>query len=446
MASPEHHNFDYSGGSPLAIGDRYYAQDLGRDYYYLLNRQGALLKAFIGSTNVILSGGVASVSDWTHVDITAARVLVQYSITVPDSYATIPPTIKFVKLDGLLVEMPAQTAWELSGATLDGFTSNYLKLAYANASGSSRTRALAGGSYVYDQTASFTLTCTPVAATDTEVLLATIVGDGASVMTITPASKPTVAQTVTTSAACSGNALTATTSAACSGNALTATTSAACSGNALTATTSAACSGNALTATTLQSSRNFSVSGIGMTCSAQAFNGSANVTLPLAYINTQGAAGTWDTSATAPDQTTRLNWNGYLYATRVYNAIYNDLAEFMDKKEGDNSYPGDVLVQTEYGLVKSFKKADKAVVGVYSDSFGYALGAENKDKKYPVGLSGVVFVKVKEVLEIGDLLVSGKDGFAIKARRIKSQGIVIGKVLENKKDHNISRIKMLILK
>jgi len=421
MASPEHHNFDYSGGSPLAIGDRYYAQDLGRDFYYLLNKQGALLKAFIGATNVILSGGVASTNTWTSIDITAATVLVQYSVTVPDSYASIPPTTKSVKLDGLLVEMPAQTAWALSGATLDGSTPNYLKLAYANASGSSRTRALAGGSYTYDQTASYTLTCTPVAATDTEVLLATIVGDGASSMTITPASKPTVAQTVSVSASCSGNSATA---------------------------TSATSANSATSATTLTNSRDFAVSGLGMTCSAQAFNGSANVTLPLAYISSQGAAGTWDTSSTAPDKTTRLNWNGCLYATRVYNAVYADLAEFMEKSIEDNAEPGDVLVQTEKGLVKSFKRAHKAVVGVYSDSYGYALSAENKENKYPVGLAGIIFVKTKDILEIGDLLVSGEDGFAVKANNIEAimPGSIIGKVLENKTNTSPERVKMLILK
>jgi hypothetical protein len=397
MASPEHHNFDYSGGVPLAIGDRYYGQDLGRDFWYLLNRQGALLKAFIGSTNVKLSGGTVSKNDWTSIDITAATVLVQYSVTVPNSYASLPPSTKSVKLDGLLAEMPAQTAWELSGATLDGSTPNYLKLAYTNASSSSRTRAISGGSYVYDQTASFTLTCTPVAATDTEVLLATIVGDGASTMTITPVATLVVAQ-------------------------------------------------NTNSATTLQNTRTFDVSGLGFTCSAQNFNGSANVTLPLAYVSSQGAAGTWDTSGTAPDQTTRLNYNGYLYATKIYNAVYADLAEFMDKDPSDDSSPGDVLVQTERGLVKSFKRAHKAVVGVYSDSFGYALGAHKKENKYPIGLSGIVFVKVQDPMEIGDLLVSGENGFAVKAtdKESKTPGIVLGKVLENKNNTFPSRIKILI--
>jgi len=165
----------------------------------------------------------------------------------------------------------------------------------------------------------------------------------------------------------------------------------------------------------------------------------------ITYTGTQGANGTWDTSATAPTGTTRLNWNGYLYATRVYNAVYNDLAEFMDKDKNDNASPGDVLVQTENGLVKSFKIADKAVVGVYSDSYGYALGASDIENKYPVGLCGVLFVKVREELEIGNLLVSGENGFAIKSNGTEPRGTIIGKVIENKRDASPSRIKMLIL-
>jgi hypothetical protein len=149
--------------------------------------------------------------------------------------------------------------------------------------------------------------------------------------------------------------------------------------------------------------------------------------------------------ATAPSGATRLNCDGYLYATRVYNAVYNDLAEFFAKAEASEA--GDVVIQTDLGVIKSNQRAARAVVGVHSDSFGYALGAEDADNKTPVGLAGRVWVKVREPLEIGDLLVSDVDGFASKATPAEEniRGVILGKVMKTKTDSEVSRIEILIL-
>ena len=134
---------------------------------------------------------------------------------------------------------------------------------------------------------------------------------------------------------------------------------------------------------------------------------------------------------------------GDVHAGRVFNAVWNDLAEFMYKVPGTNAEPGDVLIQTDKGLTRSTKKSDAAVVGVYSDSYGYALGAADADAKYPVALAGVVYVKVREPLEIGNLLVSDIDGYATKTN-VPLFGTILGKVLENKTGYDTSRIKMLV--
>ena len=146
-----------------------------------------------------------------------------------------------------------------------------------------------------------------------------------------------------------------------------------------------------------------------------------------------------------PSGTTRLNMDGYFYATRVYNAVYNDLAEFMFKAE--DAEPGDVIVQTKNGLVPSNKRGDRAVIGVYSDTYGYALGSEDSDDKIPIGIYGRVLVKVREELKIGDLLISDVGGFATKATKEEEliPGIIIGKVFEEKNDSSVSRIWILIL-
>jgi hypothetical protein len=169
--------------------------------------------------------------------------------------------------------------------------------------------------------------------------------------------------------------------------------------------------------------------------------------LSTAGTITIGSAGALAYAASAPtlSGTAILGYNGYFYANRVYNAVWNDLAEFMPTAIASRA--GDVLVMTSAGVVPSTKRAQKSVVGVHSDTFGYALGAEAAENKTAIGLSGRVKVKVKEVLEIGDLLVSDVDGFASKATTDEElrAGIIIGKVMEDKTDSVISRIWMLIL-
>ena len=153
-----------------------------------------------------------------------------------------------------------------------------------------------------------------------------------------------------------------------------------------------------------------------------------------------------NTLANDPTGTGRMNIDGHLYATRVYNAVYNDIAEYMEKAE--DAEPGEVLVMTSEGLAPTQKRADKAVIGVYSDSFGYALGAENAEDKYPIGISGRVWVKVKEPLKIGDLLVtSSEKGFASVAneKELLIPGIKFGKVLKDKTDFSEERIPILII-
>ncbi len=165
----------------------------------------------------------------------------------------------------------------------------------------------------------------------------------------------------------------------------------------------------------------------------------------VTYNSTSPAGGQFYGGTTDPANTNRLNYDGYFYATRVYNAVYNDIAEFMVKAE--EAEAGQCMVMTDNGLVPSKKRADKAVVGIFSDSFGYALGAEDQDNKLPIGIAGRVWAKIKEPVEIGDLLVSDIDGFVSKAtpEELMIPGIKVGKVLKSKTDDSVERIEILIM-
>lgn len=151
-----------------------------------------------------------------------------------------------------------------------------------------------------------------------------------------------------------------------------------------------------------------------------------------------------------PTETTRLNYNGYFYATKVFNAVYNDYAEYFEKGS-NNLEPGDVLEVNDDGkYVKSSSENSKRVVGVYSDTFGHLLGGNgdgNDEKDFvPVGLAGRVNVKVVGDIEPGDLLVSSSiPGVAMKKNAFSFSGTVIGKALEFHSGDSVDRIKMLIM-
>jgi len=173
--------------------------------------------------------------------------------------------------------------------------------------------------------------------------------------------------------------------------------------------------------------------------------GKVGSTAELMRKFTSKTTGEFYSGTTDPTATDRLNLDGYLYATRVYNAVWNDLAEFMPKAL--DAEPGMVLVQTEYGVAPCSNRGDAAVVGVYSDTFGYALGAENQENKLPVGISGRVKVWIDEPCKIGDLLItSSKIGFAtVKRAGEDGQGKIFAKVMEKKEDSTPSRVWVMIL-
>jgi hypothetical protein len=146
--------------------------------------------------------------------------------------------------------------------------------------------------------------------------------------------------------------------------------------------------------------------------------------------------------------------SGNFTAYKVFNNVWNDYAECFefDKEKEINPEPGFVYKMTERGLVRSDRIADKAAIGVYSDTYGQLMGADglyNEEtrtgNKLPIALAGKVKVWVNQKLEIGDVLVSGDGGFAVLAtdeQRIYSD-LIIGKVIEASKDEVEKRIWIL---
>ena len=86
-------------------------------------------------------------------------------------------------------------------------------------------------------------------------------------------------------------------------------------------------------------------------------------------------------------------------------------------------------------------------MGVYSDTYGYALGAEDSESKLPIGISGRINVWIEEPCKTGDLLItSDKKGFAtVKRAGEDGQGKIFAKVSQDKTSSTPERVEALIL-
>ena len=111
-----------------------------------------------------------------------------------------------------------------------------------------------------------------------------------------------------------------------------------------------------------------------------------------------------------------LTATGDIRAKRVYNAVYNDVAEFMEKADREEDIQaGDVVYFTQDGKVTKQAFNVKALAGVVSseETYGYALGGDGlaDDQKVPLALTGRVYLNVEDLqVSAGDILAVNEEG------------------------------------
>lgn len=136
-----------------------------------------------------------------------------------------------------------------------------------------------------------------------------------------------------------------------------------------------------------------------------------------------------------------ITCNGYMSASKVYNAVYNDLAEGYIP--GEKLEPGDIVEIREDGKVYKAEYNSNKIVGVVSDEFADCYGASIKEiesgEKIAVGLIGKVHVKVKGSVKIGDPICCLEQGIGASFN-----GRKIGKALETKHENGIYKVLCLI--
>lgn len=150
-----------------------------------------------------------------------------------------------------------------------------------------------------------------------------------------------------------------------------------------------------------------------------AVEGEADLTLG-AQVSIDGMG--WFEAGNNPGGSAELMYGGYFYAARIYNAVYNDYADFWKHAPGVEEIPGYCYSFTKKGLIISNKRADKACVGICSDTYGFATGPQRKG--IPISVAGFVLAYIDKEYKTGTRLVNNKHGILTKA---KIRDIIMGK-------------------
>jgi hypothetical protein len=119
-----------------------------------------------------------------------------------------------------------------------------------------------------------------------------------------------------------------------------------------------------------------------------------------------------DTEPTA-GTTTRLNYEGYFYASRVYNAFWNDIADFITVEEDTEVEFGKAY--TYNGKHRKTNKYGEPAIGIATDTYGFGVGMNSNVKQIPIAIGGFVLAYTNTIYKFGTPLVATKDGKLTKA-------------------------------
>ena len=123
---------------------------------------------------------------------------------------------------------------------------------------------------------------------------------------------------------------------------------------------------------------------------------------------------------------------GDIYAHRVYNVVYMDIAEGYIP--GEELEPGDIVAMCEDGMVRKATSIRDCIVGVVSNEYAQCFGASEeelqKDLKVAVGMIGQIHVKVKGPVRLGQRISISFSDPGIGIANWMNSGHNIGQALE----------------
>jgi len=176
------------------------------------------------------------------------------------------------------------------------------------------------------------------------------------------------------------------------------------------------------------------------------------VTAGGAYLQISSTANTngyFDRGTTAPTGTSRVNYSGYMYATRFIGAVFNETAsDFAEGYTVDGDIkPGELVAINQDGSIeKNTIEGNTAIIGIVSDEYGCLLGA--KYGKTAVAEAGRVHAKVTGPCMAGDYLIGSEVPGALKACSLDfaPRGGVCARALSPKFSNGVEKLFVQIVR
>lgn len=129
-------------------------------------------------------------------------------------------------------------------------------------------------------------------------------------------------------------------------------------------------------------------------------------TLRRCYINPTTGGVSYPNSG---DGGSGLVCSGHFTATKIWNAVWNDVADFQllaDKLEFGRCY-----FDTKDGAMICNQRCQMSVIGIASDTFGYGVGSgANPNREVPIAVAGWVLAFVDKEYECGTPLTNDEFG------------------------------------
>ena len=102
---------------------------------------------------------------------------------------------------------------------------------------------------------------------------------------------------------------------------------------------------------------------------------------------------------------------GQIHASKVWGAVFNDLADAIPVGEGDVLEAGYCYGFDGKHYTKTSSYMQKSCIGIHSDTYGFIMGHEEGKEKLNIAVAGFVLAYVDKDYETGTPLTCTEDGY-----------------------------------
>lgn len=173
------------------------------------------------------------------------------------------------------------------------------------------------------------------------------------------------------------------------------------------------------------------------------------------YTGTANNIGVFYGGTTAPSSSQRLNYNGYFYASRVYNAVYNDFADclYLDADLTFEDSKNKIVELCDNNTVRLASRFSRTIIGVISDTYAYIAGGTEEEIqnniKAPICSAGYAWVNVENVekAELGFYIMPADNGIGKVIsfdEKTQYNDFIVGKIIAIDKATNKVRISIIM--